>query len=65
LAGGVPGLGLVVEEVKGVKKAPQASWNVQKQCQDGRFLALIDLKLAENAVIYLKVLNKIYSRDVF
>ncbi len=26
---------------------------------------LIDLKIAKNAVFYLKVLNKIYSRDVF
>jgi hypothetical protein len=33
--------------------------------QNGKFPALFALKTAENAVFYLKVLNKIYSRDIF
>jgi hypothetical protein len=30
-----------------------------------QFLALISLKTIENAVFYSKVLNKIYSQDIF
>ncbi len=63
--GGVPGHEAVVEGVKEVKQASQVAQNVQKRRQDGRFAALVDLKIAENAVFYLKVLNKIYSRNVF
>jgi hypothetical protein len=62
---GVPGQGVVVEGVKEVKQAFPATRNVQKWCQNSRFPTLIDLKIAKNAVFYLKVLNKIYSRDVF
>jgi hypothetical protein len=29
------------------------------------FTSLINLKIAKNTIFYLKVLNKIYSRDVF
>jgi hypothetical protein len=39
-----------------------------KWCQNGQFIVVNDLKNAENAenaVFYLTVLNKIYSRDVF
>jgi hypothetical protein len=61
----VPGQGVVLEGVKEVKLAYQDTWNVQKCCQNSRFPALIDLKIAENVVFYLKVLNKIYSKDVF
>jgi hypothetical protein len=32
---------------------------------NGRFPTLIDLKIAKNAVLYLKLVNKIYSRDFF
>jgi hypothetical protein len=60
----VPGQGMVVEGVKEVKKAIQAAWNVLKQCQNSQFTTLNDLKNTENVVFYLKVLNKINSRDV-
>jgi hypothetical protein len=43
--GGVPSLGVVVEEVKKVKKAFQAALNVQKRRRNGQFPALIDLKM--------------------
>jgi hypothetical protein len=33
--------------------------------ENGRFPTLIYLNNAKNAVFYLKVLNKIYSQDVF
>jgi hypothetical protein len=35
-----------------------------KTHQNCRFLAIFALKIAENAVFYFKVLNKIYSLDV-
>jgi hypothetical protein len=37
----------------------------RKRHKNGRFPALIDLKNAKNAVFYFKILNKIYSQDVF
>jgi hypothetical protein len=36
-----------------------------KTAKNGRFPALIDLKIAKKAMFYLKELNKIYSQDVF
>jgi hypothetical protein len=33
--------------------------------ENGQFPALIDLQIAENAIFSSKVLNKIYSQDVF
>jgi hypothetical protein len=56
---------VVVEGVKEVKKAFQVAHNVQKWRQNSQFPALIDLKIAKSAVVYLKVLNKIYSQDIF
>jgi hypothetical protein len=61
LAGEVPCQGVVVEGVKEVKQAFQAARNIRNWRQNGRFPALIDLKIAENAFFYLKVPNKIYS----
>jgi hypothetical protein len=64
----VPGPGVVGEGVKGVKEvkeAFQAALNVRKRRKNSRFPALFDLKNSKNAVFYLKVLNKIYSQDVF
>jgi hypothetical protein len=61
----VPGLGVVVEGVLKVKQAFQAARNVQKRRKNGYFPALLDLKNAKNAVFYLKLLNKIYSQDIF
>jgi hypothetical protein len=58
---GVPGLGVVVEGVTEVKQDFQATWNIRKRHKKGRFPALINIKNAENAVFYVKVLNKIYS----
>jgi hypothetical protein len=54
LAGGSALPGVVVEGVKEGKKAFQAVRNVQRWHQNGRFPALIDLKIAENAVFLLK-----------
>ncbi len=65
LAEGVSVQRLVVEGVKEVKQAFHATGDVPKRCQNGQFPSLIDLKIAENAVFYLKVLNKIYFQDVF
>jgi hypothetical protein len=65
IKGGVPGHGVVVEGVKEVKQAFQAARNVRKRCQNGWFPTIIGLRIAKNAVFYLKVLNKIYSQDVF
>ncbi len=61
IGGGVPGPGVVVGVVKEVKKAFHVFREVRKQRQNRRFPALIALKIAKNAVFYLKVLNKIYS----
>jgi hypothetical protein len=61
LAGGVPGQGVVVEGVKYVPKPPEMYENGDKTCG---FPALIDLKIAKNAVFYLKVLNKISFREI-
>jgi hypothetical protein len=58
LAGGVPGQGVVLGGVKGVKYSPKPP----RTCKNGekrRFPALIDLNIAKNTVILLKVLNKI------
>jgi hypothetical protein len=65
ISGGVPDLGVVVEGVKEVKEAFQPPHNIRQQCKNYWFPALIDLKIAEKAVFYLKALNKMYSRDVF
>jgi hypothetical protein len=65
LVGRVPALGVVVEGVKEVKEAFQAARNVQKRRKNGRFPALVKLKIAKNAVFYFKVLSKMYSQDVF
>ncbi len=60
-AGEVPGQGVVVEGVKGVKYAPKPPW----MYKNGRFLALIDFKTAKNAIFYLNILNKLYFWDIF
>jgi hypothetical protein len=44
---------------------PPSCPECMKTAKNGWFPALIDLKIAKDAVFYLKVLNKIYSRDVF
>jgi hypothetical protein len=41
---------VVVEGVKEAKEAFQAARNVQKKCQNDQFPALIELKIAKNAV---------------
>jgi hypothetical protein len=53
LAGGVPGLGMVMEGVKEVKKDLKAAQNIRKRLKNGRFPALIDLKNAESAVFFI------------
>jgi hypothetical protein len=50
LAAGVPGPGVVVEEVKEVKEDFKAAWNIRKQHKNVWFPALIDLKNAENTL---------------
>jgi hypothetical protein len=53
-----------VEGVIEVKEAIQAARNVRKQGQNGRLPALIYLKIAANAVFYLKVLTN-YTPEMF
>ncbi len=65
LAGGVPGPGVVVEGITEAKYAFKAARNRQKRQKNRRFRARFGLKIAKNAVFRSKVLNKIYSRDVF
>jgi hypothetical protein len=66
LAGEVPGGGVGVEGVIEVIEVFQAGRRcIPKWRKNGRFPSLIDFKNAENAIFYLKVLNKIYSQDVF
>jgi hypothetical protein len=55
----------MVGGVKEVKEAFQAACNVRKRHQNGQFSALFALKIIENAIFWLKLLNKIYSQDVF
>jgi hypothetical protein len=67
LAGGVPGQGVLVEGVKEANKSP-AGRNTQNGTKNGRFPAFFGLKyrkIAKNAIFLSKVLNKIYSKDVF
>jgi hypothetical protein len=53
---GVPGQGVVVEGVQGVKYAPKQPRMYENGGKNGQFSAIIDLK------IYFKVIiNKIYS----
>jgi hypothetical protein len=33
--------------------------------KNGQFPAFVDIKIANNAVFYSKMLNKIYSQDIF
>jgi hypothetical protein len=63
--GGVPGQGVVVRESKDLNTSPSRPDCTKTVKKLKRFPTLIDLKIAKNAVLYLKVLNKIYSRDFF
>ncbi len=45
---------------RSIKMCPQAARNVKKWQKNGWFHTLIDVKIAKNAVFYLKVLTKIY-----
>jgi hypothetical protein len=65
LAGGVSGQGVVEEDVKGSKKTSQPAEIHKIGIKNGWFPALFGLKIAENAVFHSKVLNKIYSQNVF
>ncbi len=42
-----------------------AAWNIQKQHQNEWFLALVDLKIAENAIFYTQKCLKRYSPKMF
>jgi hypothetical protein len=60
----VPGQGVVVERVK--KEASLKLAKIHKNSpENGQFRSLYGLKIAENPVFCSKVLNKIYSQDVF
>jgi hypothetical protein len=62
----VRGLGVAVGGVKKVKKAFQAVRNVRKRRQKGQFPTLLALKIAQKKTFFnQKLLNKIYSQDVF
>jgi hypothetical protein len=54
-----------VEGVEGVKYAPKPPGMYETGKKLGSLAALTDLKIAENTVFNLKVLYKIYSRDIF
>jgi hypothetical protein len=57
-----PGRGWWCRKSKDTNKPPMLPGMYENGAKKkGRFSALIDLKIAENAVFYLKVLNKIYS----
>jgi hypothetical protein len=45
----------------GSQKSPPSRPKLQKQHQSCLLSTLIDLKITENGIFYLKVLNKIYS----
>jgi hypothetical protein len=62
--GGCLGRGWWWRELKGANKPP-AVQNVQNSAKNWRFLAFSGLNIAEKAVFHSKVLNKIYSQDVF
>jgi hypothetical protein len=64
LAGGIPSQGVVVEGNKGVKYIPKRP-GIYENGKKGQSPPLIDLKIAKNTIFYLKVLNKICSRDIF
>ncbi len=55
----MPRQGVVVEGVKGLKYAPKPPRMYKDSGKNGQFSALIDLKIAEKAVFYLKIPNKI------
>jgi hypothetical protein len=60
----VPGQGVVVEGVER-QISPQPTKIHKNGAENGKFPALFGLKIAENAVFRLNVLNKIYSQYVF
>jgi hypothetical protein len=62
--GGVPGQGVAVEEFMLANKPP-AGQNSQNGAKKGWFCKLFGLKIAKNVVFRSKILNKIYSQDVF
>jgi hypothetical protein len=55
----VPGPGVVTN------KPSNLPGMYKNSAKNGWFPALTAFKITENAVFYLKVLNKIYSQDVF
>jgi hypothetical protein len=65
LAGGVLGLGLVVGGSKKSNKPSKLPGKYKNSAKTAGFPALFALKIAENTIFYFKVLNNIYSRDVF
>jgi hypothetical protein len=63
LGGGeCPGKGWWWRELKESKK-PSRPRIYKNNTKNRWFCAFIDLKIAENAVFYLKILNKIYFQD--
>jgi hypothetical protein len=50
---------------RGSQRSLPSCLKCTKMMSNGWFSAFIYLKIATNYVIYFKVLNKIYSRDVF
>jgi hypothetical protein len=52
-------------ELKEANKPPRRPKYTKKDAKNGWFPALIDLKIAINAVFSSKVLYKIYSQNVF
>jgi hypothetical protein len=63
--GGAPGKGVVVEGVEASKKALMLAGIHKNGAKNRGFRALIDLKIAQNTIFHSKVINKIYSQDIF
>jgi hypothetical protein len=62
---GVPGQGAVVEGVKGVKQVSMPPGIYKNSTKNGRFPALVDIKVTEKAVFNSKFINKKYSQEFF
>jgi hypothetical protein len=63
--GKVPRHGVVVEVVEANTPPPPPAKIHKNSAKNRRFPTLLGLKIAENIMFCSKILNKIYSPDVF
>ncbi len=64
MVGGVPGQGVVVEGVKGIKYAPHAARNIEKRQKTGGFLHFLACKLPKMLFFAQKYLTR-YTPETF